>query len=144
MWHDARVAALLLQAVQCLGGTVLPGSPHTQSFSTASGFSWRAVVGTHFGGGFAGVRDCIPCGACLAHLWSVGGSHIAHRAVFSLVYRLPLGHGRAVAFGSGVVNQVLGGWSLETIVGARTGLPSRRIGAMPVRFARLRLAFAPT
>ena len=100
--------------------------------------------GDAFGGGFAGVRDCIPCGACLAHAWSVGGSHIAHRAVFSLVCKLPLSHGRAVGFGSVVLNQVLGGWSLETIVGARTGLPSRRIGAMPVRFARLQRAFAPT
>ncbi|MDE0263342.1 MAG: TonB-dependent receptor [Bryobacterales bacterium] len=55
--------------------------------------------------------------------WSVGGSHIAHRAIFSLVYELPLGQGRAVAFSSGVLNQILGGWSLGTIVEARTGPP---------------------
>ena len=55
--------------------------------------------------------------------WSVGGSHIAHRAIFSLVYELPMGQGRAVAFSSGVLNQVLGGWSLGTIVEARTGPP---------------------
>ena len=55
--------------------------------------------------------------------WSVGGSHIAHRAIFSLVYELPMGQGRAVAFSSGVLNQVLGGWSVGTIVEARTGPP---------------------
>ncbi len=55
--------------------------------------------------------------------WSVGGSHIAHRAIFSLVYELPFGQGRAVAFSSGVLNQVLGGWSFGTIVEARTGPP---------------------
>lgn len=55
--------------------------------------------------------------------WSVGGSHIAHRAIFSLVYELPMGQGRAVAFSSGVLNQILGGWSVGTIVEARTGPP---------------------
>ena len=55
--------------------------------------------------------------------WSLGGSHVAHRAIFSLVYELPLGQGRAVAFSSGALNQILGGWSLGTIVEARTGPP---------------------
>ena len=55
--------------------------------------------------------------------WSLGGSHVAHRAIFSVVYELPLGQGRAVAFSSGALNQILGGWSLGTIVEARTGPP---------------------
>ncbi len=55
--------------------------------------------------------------------WSVGGSHIAHRAIFSLVYDLPLGQGRTVAFSSGILNQILGGWSIGTIIEARTGPP---------------------
>ena len=55
--------------------------------------------------------------------WSLGGSHVAHRAIFSVVYELPLGQGHAVAFSNGVLNQVLGGWSLGSIVEARTGPP---------------------
>ena len=55
--------------------------------------------------------------------WSVGGSHVAHRAIFSFVYDIPLGPGRAVAFSSGAMNQILGGWSVGTIVEARTGPP---------------------
>lgn len=55
--------------------------------------------------------------------WSVGGSHIAHRAIFRFVYDIPLGQGRAVAFSSGAMNQILGGWSVGTIIEARTGPP---------------------
>ena len=55
--------------------------------------------------------------------WSVGGSHIAHRAIASLVYDLPIGQGRQVALSSGVLNQIVGGWSIGTIIEARTGPP---------------------
>lgn len=55
--------------------------------------------------------------------WSVGGSHIAHRLITSLVYDLPFGQGRRVAFSSGALNQILGGWSIGTIIEARTGPP---------------------
>ena len=55
--------------------------------------------------------------------WSVGGSHIAHRVIVSLVYDIPLGQGRTVAFGSSALNQILGGWSVGTIIEARTGPP---------------------
>ena len=55
--------------------------------------------------------------------WSLGGSHIAHRAIVSLVYDIPLGQGRAIAFSNGALNQILGGWSVGTIIEARTGPP---------------------
>ena len=55
--------------------------------------------------------------------WSLGGSHIAHRYITSVVYDLPWGQGRAHSFSSGVANQVLGGWTIGTIIEARTGPP---------------------
>lgn len=55
--------------------------------------------------------------------WSLGGSHISHRGIVSLVYDIPVGQGRAVAFGSAALNQIIGGWSVGTIIEARTGPP---------------------
>ncbi len=55
--------------------------------------------------------------------WSLGGSHIGHRVIASLVYDIPMGRGRAVTFTSGALNAILGGWSVGTIVEARTGPP---------------------
>ncbi len=55
--------------------------------------------------------------------WSVGGSHIAHRIIGSLVYDIPIGQGRAVALSNSVLNQIVGGWSIGTIIEARTGPP---------------------
>ena len=55
--------------------------------------------------------------------WSLGGSHVGHRAIVSLVYDIPLGQGRAKAFSSGALNQIVGGWTVGTILEARTGPP---------------------
>ena len=55
--------------------------------------------------------------------WSLGGSHIKHRFITSAVYDLPWGRGRANTFSNPVVNQILGGWTLGTIIEARTGPP---------------------
>ncbi len=55
--------------------------------------------------------------------WSVGGSHVAHRLIASVVYDLPIGQGRQIALSNSVLNQIVGGWSIGTIVEARTGPP---------------------
>ncbi len=55
--------------------------------------------------------------------WSVGGSHIAHRIIGSFVYDIPVGQGRRVALSNAVLNQIVGGWSIGTIIEARTGPP---------------------
>lgn len=55
--------------------------------------------------------------------WSLGGSHIKHRYITSVVYDLPYGKGRANQFSNPVLNQVAGGWTLGTIIEARTGPP---------------------
>jgi len=55
--------------------------------------------------------------------WSLGGSHIAHRIIGSLVYDLPIGQGRPIALSNAVLNQIVGGWSIGTIIEARTGPP---------------------
>ncbi len=55
--------------------------------------------------------------------WSLGGSHVAHRLIGSLVYDIPIGQGRRVALSNAVLNQIVGGWSVGTIIEARTGPP---------------------
>ncbi len=55
--------------------------------------------------------------------WSLGGSHIAHRIIGSLVYDIPIGQGRPIALSNSVLNQIVGGWSIGTIIEARTGPP---------------------
>ena len=53
--------------------------------------------------------------------WSLGGSHIKHRYITSVVYDIPWGKGRAHSFSNPVLNQIVGGWTLGTIIEARTG-----------------------
>ncbi|MCI0746953.1 MAG: TonB-dependent receptor [Verrucomicrobia subdivision 3 bacterium] len=55
--------------------------------------------------------------------WSLGGSHIKHRYITSVVWDLPVGRGRAHSFGSPVLNQIAGGWTVGSIIEARTGPP---------------------
>jgi hypothetical protein len=55
--------------------------------------------------------------------WSLGGSHIKHRYITAVVWDIPIGKGRAKQFDSAVANHVIGGWTLGTIIEARTGPP---------------------
>jgi outer membrane receptor protein involved in Fe transport len=55
--------------------------------------------------------------------WSLGGSHIKHRFITAAVWDIPWGKGRAHSFSNPVVNQILGGWTLGTIMEFRTGAP---------------------
>ena len=55
--------------------------------------------------------------------WSLGGSHIKQRFITSFVYELPWGKGRAHSFSNSVANQLLGGWTVGSIIEARTGPP---------------------
>lgn len=51
------------------------------------------------------------------------GFDIQHRFVYSANYALPFGKGRRFSLGSGVANALLGGWDMNAIVAAQTGLP---------------------
>jgi hypothetical protein len=55
--------------------------------------------------------------------WGLSGTHILHRFVTGAVYEIPLGKGRAHSFGNPVLNHVVGGWTVSTIIEARTGPP---------------------
>ena len=55
--------------------------------------------------------------------WSLGGSHIKHRLITSAVYDLPWGTGRQRKLNNGALNQIVGGWTLGTILEFRTGPP---------------------
>jgi hypothetical protein len=54
---------------------------------------------------------------------ALAGFDIPHRFVLSTVYELPYGKGRQWMSRSGVVNAVLGGWSLGGILQAQAGSP---------------------
>jgi hypothetical protein len=55
--------------------------------------------------------------------WSLGGSHIKHRYITAAVWEVPWGRGRSHSFRNGMLNQLAGGWTLGTILEARTGPP---------------------
>jgi hypothetical protein len=58
-----------------------------------------------------------------ASAWSLGGSHIKHRYITSVVWDIPWGRGRAFSISNRVLNHLAGGWTLGTIIEARTGPP---------------------
>jgi hypothetical protein len=53
----------------------------------------------------------------------LSGSDIRHRIVGSAVYELPIGRGKRVAVGNRVLDAIAGGWSIGSIIEARTGSP---------------------
>jgi hypothetical protein len=55
--------------------------------------------------------------------WGLSGNDIRHRFVFSSVYELPFGAGRAFQPSAKWLNTVVGGWSLGTIAELRSGTP---------------------
>jgi len=99
---------------------------YTWSHSIDNGSS---VVNTVSGGLVCDLRDLRVCR---------GDSDFDIRHLFNanFIYELPFGRGRA--FGSGVsgwVNQIIGGWEITGIFGARSGLPfSTTTTAFPVGF----------
>jgi hypothetical protein len=49
--------------------------------------------------------------------------HVAHRFVTSALYELPFGKGKALLNAGGVANQIVGGWTLNSILTLQTGSP---------------------
>jgi hypothetical protein len=56
-------------------------------------------------------------------IWGLSGNDIRHRFVFSSVYELPVGTGRAYRPASNLLNSVVGGWSLGVVADLRSGTP---------------------
>lgn len=54
---------------------------------------------------------------------SLSGNDIRHRWVSSMVYELPVGHGKALNLDNRVLDAVVGGWSLGVISELRSGQP---------------------
>ncbi len=55
--------------------------------------------------------------------WGLAGNHIKHRYITSVVWDIPWGKGRARSFSNAALNQIAGGWTVGTIIEARTGPP---------------------
>jgi hypothetical protein len=55
--------------------------------------------------------------------WGLSGNDIRHRFVFSSVYELPFGNGRAYRPSSNLLNSLVGGWSIGVISDLRSGTP---------------------
>ena len=55
--------------------------------------------------------------------WGLTGNHIKHRYITSVVWDIPWGKGRAHSFSNAALNQIAGGWTVGTIIEARTGPP---------------------
>jgi hypothetical protein len=60
----------------------------------------------------------------LAAEQSVGANDTRHRFEIAIVYDLPIGHGRSIGKGMNrVLDGIVGGWSLNTLLTLQTGLP---------------------
>jgi outer membrane receptor protein involved in Fe transport len=55
--------------------------------------------------------------------WGLSGNDIRHRIVASTIYELPVGRGKLFSPSSRLLNQILGGWSVGSIVEFHTGTP---------------------
>jgi hypothetical protein len=70
---------------------------------------------------------------------AVSANDIRHNFVGSFIYELPFGRGKQfLSDSSGVVNTILGGWQINGIVSARSGLPVNVVRNAPPGFQGLR------
>ncbi|HXW13923.1 MAG TPA: TonB-dependent receptor, partial [Terriglobia bacterium] len=60
----------------------------------------------------------------------LAGNDIRHRVIINTLYELPVGRGRRFVPHSGVVDQVVGGWTVGTIAELHTGTPLSVIDAV--------------
>ncbi len=60
---------------------------------------------------------------CLSCEKGYSAFNTPHRMVTSIMYELPFGRGKALADMGGVVNQIVGGWQISSIVTAQSGRP---------------------
>lgn len=67
---------------------------------------------------------------------SLDPTDVSRRFVLSAVYELPFGRGRALSAGNGVIDAVIGGWQLNSIVTLQSGLPIVVRGASNFRADR--------
>jgi hypothetical protein len=58
-----------------------------------------------------------------ANDWGLSGNDIRHRFIGSVVYELPVGHGKQFNLDNKALNLLVGGWSIGTIIDLRTGTP---------------------
>ncbi len=61
--------------------------------------------------------------------WGLSGNDLRHRLVLTGLYELPFGEGKRFAADSGVLNEVVGGWTIGTIAELHTGTPLSVIDA---------------
>jgi hypothetical protein len=96
------------------GFTVLSSYIFSRTISNQLGF---APAGDSPGSGYQNLAD-------FSQERSLGGQHVKHRFVFSGIYDLPFGRGRALgANWYPALDAVAGGWSVSSIVTLRTGRP---------------------
>jgi hypothetical protein len=62
--------------------------------------------------------------------WGLSGNDIRQRLIVSGLYELPIGKGKQLLANSGVLNQVVGGWTIGTVAELHTGTPLSVIDAV--------------
>ncbi|MPZ16656.1 MAG: hypothetical protein GEV06_01890 [Luteitalea sp.] len=98
----------------------------SQGLHLVAAYTWSKAMADAVGGELAGrqapTRPQDPRN--LAAEWSLADEHRPHRFVSSVNYELPVGHGqRFLSKSPGVVNAVLGGWSVGGILTLQSGRP---------------------
>ena len=97
-------------------------------------YMWaHGITDSSIGSGEATAIQNMSCRTCDRSSTNIDVRHVM---TLNGVYELPFGPGKQLLSGNGAAAQILGGWQLSGIVGARTGLPvnvtaSRTAAQMP-------------
>jgi len=96
-------------------------------FTLLTSYIWAKTIGDV--NGFSATGNTANSGMQNPLDWkserSLADQHLAHRLVTSYIYELPFGKGKTLGTGwGGVVNAVLGGWSVGGITTMRSGQPA--------------------
>jgi hypothetical protein len=99
----------------------------SNGFSLLANYTWSKALGTTSALGNLGTGNAL---SSYQNGWDKRadygplGFDVTHNFVFSPIWELPFGHGKAIAANApSAVNAVIGGWQAEGIFSARSGVP---------------------
>jgi hypothetical protein len=90
-------------------------------------YTWSKSIDLSSGGRNHHGEQQFPQNAyCLQSERGLSNFNVAHRFVTSGVYEIPFGKGKTLLNRGGIVNGVVGGWQISSILALQTGTPNGR------------------
>jgi len=125
-FSDVRVIAADIGNSNYHGFNLHVEQRYTRGLTFQANYTWSRSIDDlasrqerGYGGGRSAFANYYDRGADRG----LSGNHISHRLVWSSVYELPFGKGKALHVGSGPLDQILAGWSAGLIAELLTGPP---------------------